>query len=206
MNAEIIQAEYDQLDNIASRFTGNAEAIADMHRRVENAMQALQNGGWEGEGATAFFAEMDETLFPAMMRLNQSLEQAQSVTLQVKGILQAAEEDAAWPFKSNSDDVNIIQATEVINVSDGASTNQSDVVIPEHIKNDPYYDDDFIREPHPGEGQKHYTWELELQVFTARLQAEYEQMPFYMKPYVWVFNRLMLHFWLEANPRPEFSS
>jgi len=98
MGIDIIQADYDKLEAIADRFS-ETERTADVQSRLKQSVHALQNGRWEGEGSTAFFTEMERGIFPAMIRLTGALEQAQSVTLQVKDILQAAEEEAAGKFR-----------------------------------------------------------------------------------------------------------
>jgi WXG100 family type VII secretion target len=99
MSADIIQAKYDELDTIASRLKSRAEANAELYSRIENCFQALQKD-WEGKGANAFFAEMKGKMFPAMQRLTEALDEARSVTLEVKNILQEAEEEAASVFDS----------------------------------------------------------------------------------------------------------
>jgi WXG100 family type VII secretion target len=94
MSNDIIQADYDILETIAGRFAQQAEASQAMHDAVRRAVQALQKGGWESEGSSAFFAEMEGDIFPAVTRLTDALSEAQRVTLQVKETFQAAEEDA----------------------------------------------------------------------------------------------------------------
>jgi len=98
MSNNIIQAEYDRLENIAACFGESVENTTGMCSRIESGVQVLQNGKWEGQAANAFFTEMNRDVFPAITRLTNALEQAQSVTLQVKDIMQAAEEEAARPF------------------------------------------------------------------------------------------------------------
>ena len=118
MSINIIQAEYDKLENIAGRFGESAESTADMQSRIKQSVHALQNGRWEGKGSTAFFTEMERGIFPAMIRLTDALEQAQSVTLQVKDIFQAAEEGAARPFGGEADGVPIDASNLTINGND----------------------------------------------------------------------------------------
>jgi len=98
MNADTIQARYDELDRVASRFGKASAASADLHRRITRCVEALERGGWQGRGADAFFAEMHSTLYPAMQRLVKALDQGRAVTLEIKEILRAAEEEAAGRF------------------------------------------------------------------------------------------------------------
>jgi WXG100 family type VII secretion target len=99
MGNEIIQAQYDQLEQIAVRFGQQAEAATQTTQRVQQSMRALQAGGWEGRGAAAFFGEMERSVLPSMQRLSGALHQSQTVTRQVSQVMQAAEEEASLPFR-----------------------------------------------------------------------------------------------------------
>lgn len=101
MSADLIQAKYDELDSIAKRFQSESEAQQQLLQQVKAAVNNLQQGGWEGEGATAFFAEMDSEIFPTMQRLDAALESASSVTLNVSQIIRDAEEEAAALFQGD---------------------------------------------------------------------------------------------------------
>lgn len=100
MSNNVIQAQYEQLDNIASRFGQAAQNNAALVQQVAQAVQALQNGGWEGKGAATFFAEMETCTNPALQRLIHALEEAQTTTIKIKQIIQQAEEEASAPFRS----------------------------------------------------------------------------------------------------------
>jgi WXG100 family type VII secretion target len=102
MSVPLIRADYEALEQIANRFKKEAAVSIEMHQRVERSLHALQNGGWEGRAAAAFFTEMEHNVLPALIRLPDALEQAQLVTLQLKQILQAAEEEAARPFRGDA--------------------------------------------------------------------------------------------------------
>jgi WXG100 family type VII secretion target len=98
MGADVVQANYDELESVASRFKSQVEANAELYSRIENCFQALEKD-WEGKGANAFFSEMKSKIFPAMQRLTSALEQAHTVTLEVKEIIEQMEEEAAAPFR-----------------------------------------------------------------------------------------------------------
>jgi hypothetical protein len=68
---------------------------------VARGVEALRNGGWEGEGAGAFLSEMDGMMFPAVARLTNALEEAQKVTLEIVRVMREAEEEAARPFRGD---------------------------------------------------------------------------------------------------------
>lgn len=98
MTADIVQADYEQLIAIGRRFRQQAEAVQQMTGQVRQAADALRNGGWQGEAAGAFTQEIEGTVFPALARLEQALDEAQRVTMEVSTVLRAAEEEAARLF------------------------------------------------------------------------------------------------------------
>jgi len=73
MSNDIIQAQYDTLNDVAQRFGREAEANRQMLTAVRRALQPLQAGGWEGRGSAAFFAEMTGEVLPAVARLGAAL-------------------------------------------------------------------------------------------------------------------------------------
>ena len=106
MPAEVIQARYETLTNIAGRFGRQAEQSSQYAVRVRERMVALQNGGRQGRGAQAFFAEMENEVLPVVGRLSTALSEAQTVTLHIIEILREAEKDAAQLFGESSDRLN----------------------------------------------------------------------------------------------------
>lgn len=99
MSGNIVQADYDELDAVARRFGQHAEAIGALRSRLEGSARALQQGGWQGRGAAAFAREMNGQLIPATQRLAHALNQASSVTRQIRELLCRAEQEAAAPFR-----------------------------------------------------------------------------------------------------------
>jgi WXG100 family type VII secretion target len=69
MSNDVIRVDYEALAKIADRFGAEAEIVGEVDGRFQSTMYPLHNGGWERAGASAFFAEMDETIFPAVTRL-----------------------------------------------------------------------------------------------------------------------------------------
>ncbi len=99
MSSPVIQADYEQLDAIAARFSQRAEAVTTLHGHVLRSYQALEDGGWIGRGFSAFSTEMQGEIFPALERLSHALDEARAVTLQVSTIIRTAEEEAASLFQ-----------------------------------------------------------------------------------------------------------
>lgn len=102
MTAPIIQARYDELDQIALRFGRSAEVQRTLIRTVQQQADVLTGGSWQGRGVTAFARELDGTVMPAMARLGEALLEAQRGTLQIAAIMHEAEEEASQPFRTGS--------------------------------------------------------------------------------------------------------
>jgi len=100
--ADEIRVNYDQLRQVAARFSTRANATQQTQQRVQRSMNQLQPA-WTGRGSQAFFAEMNGEVLPALQRLTEALRRAHDVTLQVSQVFQAAEDDAARPFRVPGD-------------------------------------------------------------------------------------------------------
>lgn len=98
--ADEVRAEYDQLEQVAGKFTNQAQVIQDMLQQVRGKMEQLQDDGWIGLGADAFFAEMEGLVLPAVQRLESALTDASDSTKQTSQNLRQAEEEASSLFDS----------------------------------------------------------------------------------------------------------
>lgn len=96
--AEEIRADYDQLEEVASRFTNQAEAIQQLLEKVRSSMENLEPG-WIGRGSEAFFSEMQGEVIPATMRLQIALDMASVTTRNISQVMQQAEDEASAPFR-----------------------------------------------------------------------------------------------------------
>ncbi|MCG3212076.1 MAG: hypothetical protein FOGNACKC_05723 [Anaerolineae bacterium] len=96
-----VQADYEQLDDVARRFDHQSQEIQQMMQQVRNGMQRLQSD-WIGRGSEAFFREMQGEVLPAVQRLQQALEEASRVTKDIAQTMQQAEEEASSPFRSHT--------------------------------------------------------------------------------------------------------
>ncbi len=94
-----IRADYDQLEQVASQFANQSQAIQQMLQNVRGSMDPLEGGGWIGRGSDAFFAEMQSEVIPANERLQQALDEANRVTKQIVQVVKQAEDDASSPFR-----------------------------------------------------------------------------------------------------------
>jgi WXG100 family type VII secretion target len=102
MTAEDIQIDYTGMGQIARSFERAAADTQQTLLRVRRYVDSLQSGGWNGRGAAAFFAEMDQEVLPSVDRLQKALREAQRVTLQVARDMRQAEEEAANVFRNGT--------------------------------------------------------------------------------------------------------
>lgn len=98
MVVDQITVDYSALESLAKQFLQAAEDTKSLHRTIDTHMQALEDGAWVSAGATVFYADMHDDLFPALQRLTQSLDSSSEVILQIVAVFQDAEEEAAGFF------------------------------------------------------------------------------------------------------------
>lgn len=99
MNTDLIYVDYEALEQIAARFGRQAQEIDQMLQAIRRSKGSLENGGWVGEGADSFFAEMDSDVTPAVERLQQALDEADVVTRRISQLWRQSDEEAAGPLK-----------------------------------------------------------------------------------------------------------
>ena len=105
MPANVIQANYETLDQVARLFDQNAQVIEKTLWKMIDTVEALASDGWWGSGADAFYAEMEDEVLPQVRRLKASLEQSTDYIQRISDVLQDAEEEASRCF--NTDDAII---------------------------------------------------------------------------------------------------
>lgn len=94
-----IQANYDELSNIANQFMQESGAASDLTNKIQSLVSDLEGGGWIGRGAETFYAEMYDLVFPGLERLVQALDEAGQATKKVADIISQAEQEASSQFK-----------------------------------------------------------------------------------------------------------
>ncbi|HZT07043.1 MAG TPA: WXG100 family type VII secretion target [Chloroflexota bacterium] len=97
--ADELRAHYDDLQQISQQFVHAANGIEQMHQKVRSSFSKLQDKGWIGQGANAFFDEMEGKVNPSQLRLQQALEQAGQTIQKLAQSLRQAEEQASALFK-----------------------------------------------------------------------------------------------------------
>lgn len=94
-----VRASYDELEQVAQRFSKAQSEIQQMLQSVRGAMDPLEGGSWKGRGVEAFMREMRGKVLPSVTRLQNALGEAASTTKNISQTMQQADEDAASPFK-----------------------------------------------------------------------------------------------------------
>jgi len=100
MGNELVQANYPDLEGIASQFGSLNEAATAMQAKIRSAYEPLAGGGWVGQGSEAFVAEMNGEMFPAIERMIEALEAGRAVTTELSNIMRQAEEEAAAIYQN----------------------------------------------------------------------------------------------------------
>ena len=101
MPADIIRADYAALHQVVYTFKQESTQVAEFHQALQRALSQLQEGGWMGRNADAFFAEMENKVLPAVRRLIEALAQSHQATQQVAQTLHTADQQAAQQFKKS---------------------------------------------------------------------------------------------------------
>ena len=89
------RAEYDELGNAARKWAAEADHARQMVASLKQCMDTLQGGDWVGQGARAFYAEMNGQVMPALQRLVKALESASRTTQSISRAVHEAEQAAA---------------------------------------------------------------------------------------------------------------
>lgn len=97
--ADVVQAQYDALDEIVSNFDNQSQAMEQMLSSIKSSMDQLKPN-WIGRGSEAFFQEMESEMIPAAQRLIEGLAEGSACTRDLSQQMKQAEEEAASPFKS----------------------------------------------------------------------------------------------------------
>jgi WXG100 family type VII secretion target len=100
MSAPKIRADYEGLQRIAQSLTNESDQIASMTKNVQSQVDTLRGGDWVGPGATAFYQEMDSSVFPSLKRLGAALDDAAKGAARIRQGMRQAETDAAAALRA----------------------------------------------------------------------------------------------------------
>ena len=99
MATDRIRADYDELAAIAREFQQEGYSVDSLIVRLRRCVDALEYGGWIGRGASAFYGEMHNDIFPALQRLANALLDGGDAVNQISQIIRSAEEEASALFQ-----------------------------------------------------------------------------------------------------------
>ena len=94
----IFRADYDRMPEISKRFEREAVNVKHSIDSLKRTIEVLKGGDWIGEGANAFFREMESEVMPAMQRLSQALEMASGVIRAIERLLHETEQTIVGLF------------------------------------------------------------------------------------------------------------
>ncbi|MCB9453082.1 MAG: WXG100 family type VII secretion target [Anaerolineaceae bacterium] len=92
--ADKIEINYELMTTIKTKFSDKAEQVNQLKQSLQAQIDNLRQGGWIGQGANAFYGEMDQLLMPSLTRLQQALVMAEENTATIATEFQAAEDEA----------------------------------------------------------------------------------------------------------------
>ena len=94
----IIRADFDQMPEISKRFEREAVNVKRSIDSLKRTIEVLKGGDWFGEGANAFFREMESEVMPSMQNLLRVLQLGSGTTLKIVQVLHEAEQTITGSF------------------------------------------------------------------------------------------------------------
>lgn len=93
-----VRADFDQLSRIILQFDNYADQLEEQYRCIQLQLDVLRDGAWQGEGARAFYYEMEEAILPAMQMQLYAVRATGHTLARSAQCLQEADEEAAGLF------------------------------------------------------------------------------------------------------------
>jgi len=92
------KADYSALSDIAKTFGSEADHSRQSISNLKSKMDQLKGGGWKGDAANKFYAEMDGAVLPAYTRLSNALDTAQQITIKIRTLAHQTEDTTSKIF------------------------------------------------------------------------------------------------------------
>lgn len=89
---KLFRLDYEVIKNIGGSFRGQETAVQQTIQKLSSVIEQLRNGDWIGEGATAFFNEMDSEVMPSMKRLQKAMGEGDRVSKEIERLQHEAEQ------------------------------------------------------------------------------------------------------------------
>jgi len=96
----IIRADYDQMPQVSKKFEREAANVKRSIDSLKRTIEVLKGGDWVGEGANAFYREMESEVLPAMQRLLTALEMGSGVIQAIVRLLHETEQAIGGLFSA----------------------------------------------------------------------------------------------------------
>ncbi|HSR48936.1 MAG TPA: WXG100 family type VII secretion target [Anaerolineales bacterium] len=80
----IFLMNYDSMKNFGTSFRGQETATQQTIQKLTKVIEQLRGGDWIGEGATAFYSEMDNEVIPAMKKLQNAMSEGDRVSKEIE--------------------------------------------------------------------------------------------------------------------------
>jgi len=96
----IIKVSFDALPKVQSSFRAQAEATQKTIGNLSKTINQLRGGDWFGEGATAFFNEVDSQIIPSMKNLKKVLDEGDRVSKEIEKLQHETETNITSLFQN----------------------------------------------------------------------------------------------------------
>lgn len=83
---QLVLVNYEMMKKFSNSFRGQETAVQQTTQKLGKVIEQLRGGDWIGEGATAFFKEMDSEVIPAMKRLQSAMTEGDKVSKEIEKI------------------------------------------------------------------------------------------------------------------------
>ncbi len=108
-----VRYQYDNLEGFARQFSDHASEAQQVRTRLTRQLAVLEEGGWVGEGASRFSAEMRDLILPALDALSRALDSANGAIMRATEMMREAENEAAALFRAVDGAVEAVRASSV---------------------------------------------------------------------------------------------
>ncbi len=95
-----IRLDFDVFPKIQGSFRSQADATQKSIGSLSKTIEQLRGGDWFGEGATAFFNEMDSQVIPSMKNLKKVLDEGDRVSKAIEKLQHETETNITSLFSN----------------------------------------------------------------------------------------------------------
>ena len=94
MSNSDISIQYDEMQQLASKFEQQAQFVKQVLDQLKNHMSGLSGGEWIADAADSFYTTMNDDVFPGMQRLHIAMHSANETCVKISKAMEAAEDEA----------------------------------------------------------------------------------------------------------------